>query len=69
MDTVRKYYKDTWPPVLNAAALWLCNGGFEETSKSGVSNLPRNLLTYVMQSNRSVEDTNADFFHLIFGNS
>ncbi|KAG8183923.1 hypothetical protein JTE90_029028 [Oedothorax gibbosus] len=67
MDTVRKFYKDTWPPVLNAATLWLCDGGFEETSKSVVSNLPRNLLTYVMQSNRSIEDTNSDFFHLIFG--
>ncbi|XP_055929916.1 HEAT repeat-containing protein 5B-like isoform X2 [Argiope bruennichi] len=67
MDTVRKFYKDTWPPVLNAATLWLCNGGFEETGRTSVPNLPRNLHTYVVQSNKSTEEINADYFHLVFG--
>lgn len=68
MDTVRKYYKDAWPPVLNAATLWLCHGGFEETSKLSTKNLPHNLLNYIAQSNRSTEEINSNFFHLIFGN-
>ncbi|XP_035216852.1 HEAT repeat-containing protein 5B-like isoform X2 [Stegodyphus dumicola] len=67
MDTVRKFYKDTWPPVLNAATLWLCHGGFEETCKASTSNLPRNLHSYLVQSNRTPDEINADFFHLIFG--
>lgn len=67
MDTVRKFYKDTWPSVLNAATLWLCNGGFEETGRNSIPNLPRNLHTYVVQSNKSIEEINADYFHLVFG--
>ncbi|GFS31362.1 HEAT repeat-containing protein 5B [Nephila pilipes] len=67
MDTVRKYYKDTWPPVLNAATLWLCNGGFEETGKIGIADLPRNLHSYVVQPNKSIEEVNTDYFHLVFG--
>ncbi|GFY47468.1 HEAT repeat-containing protein 5B [Trichonephila inaurata madagascariensis] len=67
MDTVRKFYKDTWPPVLNAATLWLCNGGFEETGKIGIADLPRNLHSYVVQPNKNIEEVNTDYFHLVFG--
>ncbi|XP_054715706.1 HEAT repeat-containing protein 5B-like [Uloborus diversus] len=67
IDTVRKYYQSTWPPVLNAATLWLCCGGFELTGENPTQSLPRNLKTYVAQSNKSANEINSDYFHLVFG--
>lgn len=67
MDTVRKFYRDAWPPVLNAATLWLCHGGFEETGRASSTSLPHNLQNYVAQNNKSFDEINSDYFHLIFG--
>ncbi|XP_042908893.1 HEAT repeat-containing protein 5B [Parasteatoda tepidariorum] len=67
IDSVRKFYKDTWPPVLNAATLWLCSGGFENIEKNEISTFSPNLHAYVISSNKSLAEINSDHFHLIFG--
>ncbi|XP_076321914.1 HEAT repeat-containing protein 5B isoform X4 [Tachypleus tridentatus] len=70
MDSARQYYRKAWPPILHAAALWLCTGGFEsleqefeqDANTSGtMSGPPGNPL------NKVISNPNSERFHLLFG--
>ena len=37
IEIVRPVYRASWPPILHAAALWLCTNGFEVESQSNLS--------------------------------
>jgi hypothetical protein len=40
MDQARPHYRNCWPSLVHATALWLNNGGFEMTKDEPVQNNP-----------------------------
>lgn len=62
MESVRRYYKEAWPPILHAAVLWLCHGGFVDETKSANENS-------LQQKNEEKFSDNitSDNFHLLLG--
>lgn len=69
MDSARVHYRNSWTPILHAAALWLNSGGFEEADpESGVENPAPDLSNGCgSQDRRTPEEIHSDRFHLIFG--
>lgn len=73
IESARPHYRATWPPILEAAAIWLTYGqGFENVQKEksdldvqGSANLgigPANAAI-----NKNADDINKDRFYLLFG--
>ncbi|TRY62849.1 hypothetical protein TCAL_08197 [Tigriopus californicus] len=73
IESARPHYRATWPPILEAVAIWLTYGqGFENVQKEksdldvqGSANLgigPANAA-----ANKNADDINKDRFYLLFG--
>ena len=70
VDSARIHYRNSWIPILHAAALWLNSGGFDESmSDDSPEQINSNdtLNNSTPSDVRNSEEINADRFHLIFG--
>ena len=69
-DTIalaRPHYRTTWPPILQAAAVWLSYGQGFETSADIFQTFNTTCDNGTETSKRTQDEMNTDYFHLVIG--
>lgn len=69
------HYRNSWSPILHAAALWLNSVGFEEADLEpngegqcdDDATSPSSATNHEVAERRNFEELHVDRFHLIFG--